>query len=1300
MKRSIRYSTLTAALLAGSFAQGAERPGYDASYAAAPAAPASAARRRSAAPGRAIVASTDARTGSPRFVWASKGLAAPQIAAASPESATRAYVAALADLYRLAPAALDTAKVAQVHDIGSGAIVVVLRQEVNGVEVFHSDMKVVMGRNLELVAVSGSLHPGAAKGPMRGAAVKVAPDAAVARALADLYGAPFKAADLVDRKEVKAGYAQLDLGHSPAGVKDLRFSRPARVKQVLFPMPDRLVPAYYLEVRAGLLDSTGSDAYAYVIAADDGRVLYRVNQKHSAFGYRVWADQAGDHTPLDGPQASFTPHPTGIPDGSQPPFVAPVMITTDGFNTNPSGGVDRWLAPNATETSGNNVDAYADHSAPDGFSPGDVRATTTSPGAFDRAFDTSQGPKASTDQMMAAVTQIFYVTNYLHDWYYDSGFNEAAGNAQVSNFGRGGEEGDPLLAEAQDFDGMNNANMDAAADGASPTMQMFLWEGAGGASLGVAPLGVNMSTKGAAFGPQAFDHTNQLALASGSAEPATDACSAVGPSVNGKIALVDRGGCNFTVKALNVQAAGATGIIIANNQASSGPPPLGGNQDGIEIPVLGISMEDGDTLKSALEAAAVTVTMSRAPVPQRDGTIDNTIVAHEWGHYIHLRSVSCGSLQCFAMSEGWGDFIALQMVLREGDDRQGAFPLSIYSTAGLGDAYFGIRRAPYSIDFAKNAFTFKNISQSQPIPDSHPVIDQGDPSEVHNAGEIWAAMLWEAYNALIDSAPGGIPAHTFAEARRLMSNYIVAGMKIAPADPTYTEQRDAILAAAAANDPDDFIALAEGFARRGAGTCAVSPAVDSQTLEGVVEDFNTRPNVAVTSARLDDSISSCDGDGQLDAEETGKVTLELTNTGTAPLADATATVSSTTAGVSFPDGAQVTFGTIDPFATGIATIAVALDESFTQIGDIDLELTVNSPSSCVPTQTQATIRKVNLDEEVASSPVDDVESESPAWSPEGVGAETVWAREQSGTNHLWHGLDVSGATDTSIVSPALHVGSESFVITFTHRYKFEFSQGTSWDGGVIEISTNDGASWVDVSTYADPGYGGTITNESGNPLQDRQGYVNQSPAWPEANQVTLDLGTALAGQTAKVRFRIGTDAAAGDAGWEIDDIGFQGITNTPFTAITEDAASCAGAPLADAGPDQTVAGGDAVKLDGSGSSDPEDDPLTFAWAQTAGPSVELTGADTVSPGFTAPAVTEDTTITLQLQVSDGQGTSTDSVDILVKAGSEAPPVEIDDGCGCSVVGGVSDQPVAPLAPLASLGSLAAAALLLRRRRRS
>ena len=60
------------------------------------------------------------------------------------------------------------------------------------------------------------------------------------------------------------------------------------------------------------------------------------------------------------------------------------------------------------------------------------------------------------------------------------------------------------------------------------------------------------------------------------------------------------------------------------------------------------------------------------------------------------------------------------------------------------------------------------------------------------------------------------------------------------------------------------------------------------------------------------------------------------------------------------------------------------------------------------------------------------------------------------------------------------------------------------------------------------------------------------------------------------------------------------------------------APTADAGPNQTVASGAAVNLDGTGSFDPEGEALTYAWTQLFGPAVTLTGANTATPSFTAP----------------------------------------------------------------------------------
>jgi len=70
-----------------------------------------------------------------------------------------------------------------------------------------------------------------------------------------------------------------------------------------------------------------------------------------------------------------------------------------------------------------------------------------------------------------------------------------------------------------------------------------------------------------------------------------------GAELNGKVALIDRGGCSFSDKVANAQAAGATGAIIVNN-AGDTPPPLGGTDPSITIPAVGIGRTDGGELRS------------------------------------------------------------------------------------------------------------------------------------------------------------------------------------------------------------------------------------------------------------------------------------------------------------------------------------------------------------------------------------------------------------------------------------------------------------------------------------------------------------------------------------------------------------------------------------------------------------------------------------------------------------------------------------------------------------------------------
>ena len=90
------------------------------------------------------------------------------------------------------------------------------------------------------------------------------------------------------------------------------------------------------------------------------------------------------------------------------------------------------------------------------------------------------------------------------------------------------------------------------------------------------------------------------------------------------------------------------------------------------------------------------------------------------------------------------------------------------------------------------------------------------------------------------------------------------------------------------------------------------------------------------------------------------------------------------------------------------------------------------------------------------------------------------------------------------------------------------------------------------------------------------------------------------------------------------------------------------APEADAGGDRSVMRASDVTVDGTASSDSDGSIVSFAWTQTAGPTVTLTNADQVQVSFTAPNLADPTDLEFELTVTDNDGLSaSDSVTITV-----------------------------------------------------
>jgi len=122
---------------------------------------------------------------------------------------------------------------------------------------------------------------------------------------------------------------------------------------------------------------------------------------------------------------------------------------------------------------------------------------------------------------------------------------------------------------------------------------------AGDLAFGTADFGAPLSSPGV---------TGNVVLVNDGVGTATDACEPIANAgaVSGNIALLDRGNCTFVEKAAAAQAAGAIAVIVVNNAAGD-PPGMGGVAPGVTIPVVSITLADGNTIKSNLPGVNVTL---------------------------------------------------------------------------------------------------------------------------------------------------------------------------------------------------------------------------------------------------------------------------------------------------------------------------------------------------------------------------------------------------------------------------------------------------------------------------------------------------------------------------------------------------------------------------------------------------------------------------------------------------------------------------------------------------------------------
>src|SRR5436190_8102743 len=156
--------------------------------------------------------------------------------------------------------------------------------------------------------------------------------------------------------------------------------------------------------------------------------------------------------------------------------------------------------------------------------------------------------------------------------------------------------------------------------------------------------------------------------------------------------------------------------------------------------------------------------------------------------------------------------------------------------------------------------------------------------------------------------------------------------------------------------------------------------------------------------------------------------------------------------------------------------------------------------------------------------------------PGGCGWASVTTAAHTGT-HSAFAPDVSNIADqrlTSLTPIAIPAGTTGASLRFWQSYTFETTGSTYYDGGVLEVSTNGGTTWVDAgANIVQGGYGGAISNDFGNPLAGRQAWVATTGTTFTETVANL---LPYAGTSVLFRFREGSDSSIGRMGWWIDDV--------------------------------------------------------------------------------------------------------------------------------------------------------------------
>jgi extracellular elastinolytic metalloproteinase len=784
-------------------------------------------------------------------------------------------------------------------------------------------------------------------------------------------------------------------------------------------------------------------------------------------------------------------------------------------------------------TRGNNTFTFLDEDDNDYPDPG----TTVRPADslnFDFSHDINKDPGLFKE---AAQVNLFYANNMMHDISYLYGFTEVAGNFQDKNYSGMGKGADGVSSQA--FDGFkavtpkfNNANFSTPVDGTSGRMQMFLWDrGISNSAVKIiAPAEISNSISSfgtASFGPR-IPWSNEAPVQGlvsvvnqpGSVFP-TQACGPVSANLTGRIALVDRGECNFIEKVSNAQKAGAKACIVCNVAGINGGNgdeiiSMGAPQGSaivINIPSVFLKKSDCDRIRAVIARGTevemqLQETLLEGP-RYRDGSFDNGVIAHEYGHGISNRLTGGpNNSSCLnndeQMGEGWSDFFSLITSVRPGDKGELKRGIGTFSVNQPPDGD-GLRRFPYSTDLKINPQTYNSIKGT---------------TAPHPVGEVWADMLWDLYWAMADKYGFDPDIFNTKSGNGKAIQLVMEGMKIQACRPGFIEGRDAILGAdLLLFSGENQCLIWEVFAKRGLGYFASGGSANNRN-DGT-EDFESLPT-CIKKLKISKKIPDVVTSGST-------IDVELKAVNHIP-----ATVKNVFIDDIIPQGYEYVEGSASRranFKNGKLNIS---------LGTMEYEAEVNITYKLkVVSQKSATTILYNIDNGVEGFDI----------VPK-IGFDT-WRIVSEGANSGKDAFFIPVTTeenDHSMMTPAIKLSSEKPVLKFLHKYNTR----PVLDGGYVSVSKDNGATWknldkefivngpketINYSTFAIPelkGFTGSTGGKYISSFADLSQYKNEN---------------------VMIRFRFGTEDSTSfeNGGWWIDDIEIMdALSGTTLACINDE----------------------------------------------------------------------------------------------------------------------------------------------------